>query len=160
MKAWRQAQILEVVDHEAVVSQEFLRQRLRDRGIDATQATISRDLKEIGLVKRAGDGANVRPGAERVDPASGEHLRRAISSLLRGYERIDPLLVLRTDRGQAQGLAEWIDRAALVEVAGTIAGDDTILLVCRGTDAAASVETRLGDMVRSGARSGRHDNGS
>lgn len=148
MKAWRQSQIVDVIDHEPVVSQEMLRQRLHERGIDATQATISRDLKELGLVKRAGDGAYVRPGAERSNPAAGEHLQRAVSSLLRGYERVDPLLVLRTDRGQAQGLAEWIDRAQLVEVAGTIAGDDTILLVCRGVDAAAAVETRLNDMVR------------
>lgn len=160
MKSWRQAQILDVIDHESVVSQEILRQRLQARGIDATQATISRDLKEIGLVKRAGDGAYVRPGAERVDPASAEHLRRAISTLLRGFERVDPLVVLRTDRGQAQGLAEWIDRAQLTEVAGTIAGDDTILLVCRGPDAAASVEARLGEMVMSGARPGRLDTGA
>jgi transcriptional regulator of arginine metabolism len=148
MKAWRQSQILDVIDHEPVVSQEILRQRLQLRGIDATQATISRDLKEIGLVKRAGDGAYVRPGADPGHPAVGEHLRRAVASLLRGYERVDPLLVLRTDRGQAQGLAEWIDRAQLSEVAGTIAGDDTILLVCRGVDAAATVEARLNDMVR------------
>ena len=159
MKSWRQAQILDVIDHEAVVSQEILRQRLRDRGIDATQATISRDLKEIGLVKRAGDGAYVRPGAERPDPASGEHLRRAVSSLLRKYERVDPLVVLRTDRGQAQGLAEWIDRAQLTDVAGTIAGDDTLLLVCRGTDAAARVEARLGAMVRGEDRAGQPDDG-
>lgn len=148
MKSWRQAQILDVIDREPVVSQEILRQRLRDRGIDATQATISRDLKEIGLVKRAGDGAYVRPGVDLSTPAAAEHLRRAVGSLLRGYERIDPLLVLRTDRGQAQGLAEWIDRAQLAEVAGTIAGDDTILLVCRGTDAALALEARLGEMVR------------
>jgi len=158
MKSWRQAQILDVIDHEPVVSQEILRQRLQTRGIDATQATISRDLKEIGLVKRAGDGAYVRPGAERTDPASGEHLRRAVNSLLRGFERVDPLLVLRTDRGQAQGLAEWIDRAQLAEVAGTIAGDDTILLICRGADAAATVEARLGEMVM-GPRTSLVDNG-
>ena len=112
------------------------------RGIDATQATISRDLKELGLVKRAGDGAYVRPGAERVSPAVGEQLRRAVASLVRGLERVDPLLVVRTDRGQAQGLAEWIDRAQLAEVAGTIGGDDTILLVCRGADAAACARER------------------
>jgi transcriptional regulator of arginine metabolism len=148
MKKWRQSQILDVIDHEPVVSQEILRQRLQRRGIDATQATISRDLKEIGLVKRAGDGAYVRPGADDRPHAAGDQLRRAVSSLLRGFERVDPLLVLRTDRGQAQGLAEWIDRAQLAEVAGTIAGDDTILLVCRGTEAAAAVEARLGAMVR------------
>jgi transcriptional regulator of arginine metabolism len=148
MKAWRQSQILDVIDREPIVSQEILRQRLQTRGIDATQATISRDLKEIGLVKRAGDGAYVRPGADLSRQSGGsDQLKRAVASLLRGFERVDPLLVLRTDRGQAQGLAEWIDRAHMAEVAGTIAGDDTILLVCRSADAAASVEARLGQMV-------------
>ena len=157
MKQWRQAQILDVIDHEPVASQEVLRQRLLVRGIGATQATISRDLKEIGLVKRAGDGAYVRPGGERTQPAAGDQLRRAVTSLLRGYERVDALLVLRTDRGQAQGLAEWIDRAQLAEVAGTIAGDDTILLVCRGGDAAEAVEAKLAEMVgRQSERTSRH----
>lgn len=148
MKSWRQSQILEVVDKVPVASQEALRQELRGRGIDATQATISRDLKELGLVKRAGDGAYVRPGAERSSPAIGEQLRRAVASLLRGIERVDALLVVRTDRGQAQGLAEWIDRARLDEVAGTIGGDDTILLICRGGAAAEAVEKKLNGMVK------------
>lgn len=147
MKSWRQSQILDVVDHEPVVSQEMLRQRLRARGIDATQATISRDLRDLGLVKRVGDGAYVRPGAEAA-PDTPDRLRRAVASLLRGCERVDPLVVLRTDRGQAQGLAEWIDRAQLPEVAGTVAGDDTILLVCRGSQAAADVAAQLGEMAR------------
>src|SRR6476469_2495441 len=132
MKSWRQSQIMDVVDHGAIASQEELRQQLQARGIGATQATISRDLKELGLVKRAGDGAYTRPGSERVSPAVSEHLRRAVASLVRGLERVDPLRGVRTDRGQAQGLAEWIDRAQLAEVAGTVAGDDTILLICRG----------------------------
>jgi transcriptional regulator of arginine metabolism len=128
MKSWRQAQILDVIDHEAIASQEVLRQRLGTRGINATQATISRDLKELGLVKRAGDGAYVRPGSERGSP-------------------VDALLVLRTDRGQAQGLAEWIDRAQLPEVAGTIGGDDTILIICRSGQAEA-LEKKLNEMAR------------
>jgi transcriptional regulator of arginine metabolism len=147
MKSWRQSQILDVVDHDAVTSQEALRQHLRARGIDATQATISRDLKELGLVKRAGDGAYVRPGAERPH-VGDEQLRRAVTSLMRGLERVDALLVIRTDRGQAQGLAEWIDRTQLPEVAGTIGGDDTILLVCRGAAAAESLERRLTTMAK------------
>ena len=142
MKAWRQSQILDVIDHDAIASQEVLRARLKDRGITATQATISRDLKQLGLVKRAGDGAYVRPGAERGGGAS-EQVRRAVKSLVRGLERVDALLVVRTDRGQAQGLAEWIDRAQFQEVAGTLGGDDTILLVCRGAAAAESIERQL-----------------
>ncbi len=71
-----------------------------------------------------------------------------MAGLVRGLERVDPLIVVRTDRGQAQGLAEWIDRAQVRDVAGTVAGDATILLVCRGSQAAAAVEARLSDMVK------------
>ena len=142
MKARRQAQILDVIDHEAVASQEALLQRLDGRGIKATQATISRDLKELGLVKRAGDGAYARPGAERTAGAA-DNLKRSLATLMRSLERVEALVVVKTDRGQAQGLAEWIDRAQLPEIAGTLGGDDTILLVCRGVPAAESVERQF-----------------
>ena len=146
MKSWRQSQILDVIDHDAVASQEALRTRLKERGIDATQATISRDLKDLGLVKRAGDGAYVRPGAERT--GTNDRLERAVKTLMRGLERVDAMLVVRTDRGQAQGLAEWIDRAQFKEVAGTLGGDDTILLVCRGVAAAESIERTLTSIAK------------
>jgi len=147
MKSWRQSQILDVIDHDAVASQEELRARLKERGITATQATISRDLKQLGLVKRAGDGAYVRPGAERSSGVS-EHLKRAVSSQMRSLERVDSMVVVRTDRGQAQGLAEWIDRAQLREVAGTLGGDDTILLICRGTQGAEAIEQMLTTLAK------------
>ena len=67
---------------------------------------------------------------------------------MRALERVEALLVLRTDRGQAQGLAEWIDRAQFPEVAGTIGGDDTILIICRGATAAEALERRLGAMAK------------
>jgi transcriptional regulator of arginine metabolism len=148
MKARRQSQILDLIDHEPVASQEALLLKLQDRGIRATQATISRDLKQLGLVKRAGDGAYARPGAERTTGAA-DHLKRSLASLMRSLERVDTLVVVKTDRGQAQGLAEWIDRAQLAEIAGTLGGDDTILLVCRGTSAAESIE-RLFNSFASG----------
>jgi transcriptional regulator of arginine metabolism len=148
MKTWRQSQILELIDREPVSSQQGLRQKLLEKGITATQATVSRDLKELGLVKRAGDGAYVRPGTEQSSPALTERVRRAVATLVRSIERVDPMVVVRTDRGQAQGLAEWIDRAHLNEVAGSVAGDDTILLVCRGSDAARTIEVKLAGMVK------------
>src|SRR4051794_24420782 len=93
MKPWRQSQILEVIDGEAISSQELLRQKLGDRGIVATQATLSRDLKELGLVKRAGDGAYTRPGVNGGRAAGGgEQLRRAVPTLVRGFERVDSLM--------------------------------------------------------------------
>jgi transcriptional regulator of arginine metabolism len=148
MKAWRQSQILELVEQAPVSSQQGLRQKLLEKGITATQATVSRDLKELGLVKRAGDGAYARPGTEHSSPALTERVRRAVASLVRSIERVDPMVIVRTDRGQAQGLAEWIDRAHLTEVAGSVAGDDTILLVCRGPDAARTIEVKLAGMVK------------
>lgn len=148
MKPWRQSQILEVIDHEPVASQEELRVKLAARGIEATQATISRDLKDLGLVKRAGDGAYVRPGIERSSPATEEQLRKSIGTTVRGLERVDAMVILRTDPGQAQSVAVLIDRVKLVEIAGTIAGDDTILIVCRGAQAAAAVETRWNEVIK------------
>ena len=148
MKSWRQSQILDLVDREALSSQEILRQKLKDRGIAATQATLSRDLKALGLVKRAGDGAYSRPGNERGSQAVSGQLRKAVSTLVRALERVELLIVIRTDPGQAQGLAILFDRSQLVEVAGTVAGDDTILLVCRGIEQAKLIEAKLGEMVK------------
>ena len=139
MKGFRKAQILEIVEKEAIHSQQDLRLRLKKRGIEATQATLSRDIQELGLVKRAADGAYARPSqgtAPVVD--SSDTLRRQMSVLLRGVERVDQMILLRTDPGQAQALGVAIDRARLKEIAGTIAGDDTILCVCRGAKAAES----------------------
>jgi transcriptional regulator of arginine metabolism len=148
MKSWRQSQILELIDKDAVTSQEALREQLDARNIHVTQATLSRDLKQMGLVKRAGDGAYVRPGAERGGAAMGEQMRKAVTSLVRSYERVDTFIVIRTDPGQANGLAVLMDRVKVPEVAGTLAGDDTILLVCRGLDNAIQMEQKLGAMVK------------
>lgn len=148
MKSWRQSQILELIDKDAVTSQEGLREQLQARGINVTQATLSRDLKQMGLVKRAGDGAYVRPGVERSGAEMGEQMRKAVTALVRSLERVDTLIVVRTDPGQANGLAVLIDRTKLPEVAGTLAGDDTILLVCRGLDHALAMEQKLNAMVK------------
>ena len=148
MKSWRQTQILELIDKGAVTSQEALREQLRARGINVTQATLSRDLGQMGLVKRAGDGAYVRPGAERSGAALGEEMRKAVTALVRSFERVDTLVVVRTDPGQANGLAVLIDRTKVPEVAGTLAGDDTILLVCRGLENAIAIEQKLNAMVK------------
>lgn len=146
MKARRKTVILELVDREAITSQEQLREKLRDRGIEATQATLSRDIRELGLVKRAVDGAYRRSGAETPGAGGEATLRRAVEEYLRTQETIDQLLVLRTDPGQAQPLAVAIDRARLAEIAGTIGGDDTILVICRSAKDATAIADRFRSM--------------
>jgi transcriptional regulator of arginine metabolism len=144
MKARRQAVILELIDRDALHSQEQLRRRLHQRGFDATQATISRDIKELGLVKRASDGAYQRPGADVADPATAlVALERAASEFVRRVERVQHLVVIRTGVGQAQPLALAIDRAQLSEAVGTIGGDDTILVVARDARRATALARRL-----------------
>src|SRR3954463_2773585 len=146
MKARRQGAILELIDSEPLHSQEQLRRRLLKSGFAATQATISRDIKELGLVKRSGDGAYQRPGADALNPESAvTALERAVAEFLRNVERVQQLVVVRTGRAQAQALAEALDRAALPEVVGTIAGDDTILMIARGARGAAALVKRLKD---------------
>src|SRR6266849_7229678 len=96
MKARRQAAIVELVDREALHSQEQLRRRLHHSGFDATQATISRDIKELGLVKRAADGAYQRPGVDTTNPQTARTaLERATAEFLRRAERVQQLVVIR-----------------------------------------------------------------
>jgi transcriptional regulator of arginine metabolism len=144
MKARRQTVILELVDREALHSQDQVRRRLHRRGFDATQATISRDIKDLGLVKRAGDGAYQRPGVDTTNPQTARTaLERATAEFLRRAERVQQLVVIRTGVGQAQPLALAIDRAQLTEAVGTIAGDDTILVIARDGRRAAALVRRL-----------------
>lgn len=143
MKRYRQSAILDLVSRDAVCSQDALGRQLRRRGFHATQATISRDIKELRLVKRASDGAYERSGS--TDGARGladAALRRAIVDYLRRVDLVQQLLVLRTDPGLAQPLALAIDQAELPEVVGTVAGDDTILVITRHARAGREV-TRL-----------------
>jgi transcriptional regulator of arginine metabolism len=149
MKAQRQAAILELVRHEQIASQESLRQRLLERGFDVTQATLSRDIKEIGLVKRAAGGYQA-PGDTRPAASAEATLKRTARATLRSWEVVQNLIVLRTDPGRAQSLALDIDRAGLPEVAGTIGGDDTILVIARDPERAGTVARRFAAWVTPG----------
>src|SRR3990170_5383826 len=117
MKSYRQGVILDVVEREAITSQEQLRERLHARGIEATQATISRDVRDLGLIKRPLDGAYRRGGTAVVAPRDPRaRLRTAVDDYLRRHEVVEQLIVLRTDAGQAQPLAVAIDRAGVHEI--------------------------------------------
>ena len=149
MKSQRQAALLDLIDRETFHSQELLRRRLRHRGFAATQATISRDIRDLGLVKRAADGAYQRPGANAPAPETAlDALERAAAEYMRTVDRVEQLVVIRTGQGQAQPLAIALDRAQLPESVGTIAGDDTILVIARGARAAGTLVKRLKDYTR------------
>jgi transcriptional regulator of arginine metabolism len=150
MKSFRQSLVLELVDAEPIYSQEQLREQLKGRGIDVTQATLSRDIRDLGLVKAAADGAYKRPllGEAAVAPDAGAVLRRAVAASLRKFDVVQQLVVLRTESAQAQPLAEAIDRARLPEVVGTISGDNNILVICRGDREAQAFARQLDEWVK------------
>jgi transcriptional regulator of arginine metabolism len=151
MKSYRQGIILELIEREPIVSQDQLRRRLRARGVDVTQATLSRDIKELRLVKAAADGSYRRAAdAGRADDPGerGAAVRRAVEDFLRRAEAVQQLIVLRTEPGQAQILGLAIDRAGLAEVAGTLAGDDTVLVVARDARQARALCRRFESWVK------------
>jgi transcriptional regulator of arginine metabolism len=148
MKARRKAAILELVDGQPVTSQEQLRTLLKERGIEATQATLSRDIRDLGLVKRSLDGAYRRPEAADGPADHAEDFEAAVTDYLRRHERVEQLVVLKTDAGYSQPLAEAIDRARLPQTIGTIAGENTILVICRSAADAESFQKRLDDLMK------------
>lgn len=135
-RAARQARIVELISGLAIRSQTELMKILASEGIEVTQATLSRDLDELGAVKlRAPDGgAGVYVIPEDGNPIKGVtggtgRLSKLLAELLVSANGSGNLTVLRTPPGAAQFLASAVDRAALSEVVGTIAGDDTVLVV-------------------------------
>lgn len=155
----RHARIVEVIRTRAVHSQTELAELLAADGVQVTQATLSRDLEELGAMKVRGGGGAVylipEDGDRRPLPPAGTaterppaRLARLLRELVTGTDASGNLAVLRTPPGAAQFLASALDRSGLPEVVGTIAGDDTILVVARepigGTELAKQLLTWAG----------------
>jgi len=144
MKTRRQTAILEAIQREAVRSQEQLRRRIRAAGFDVTQATLSRDIRELGLVKGGADGAyQARSDAAPSGQTARSTLQRALGEYLARVDRVQQMVLLRTGPGQAQLLGVALDRARLPEVVGTLAGDDTILVIAPDARRARALVKRL-----------------
>ena len=149
MKARRQSAILDVIQREPVRSQEQLRRAIRSAGFAVTQATLSRDVRELGLVKGGADGAYQPPSAAAAPNGHKPLLHRAVAEYLTKMEQVQQLVVLRTGPGQAQLLGVALDSARLPELVGTIAGDDTILAITRDVRRAKALIKRLEGLSRS-----------
>ena len=140
----RQGAILRLVEERPLTTQEEVAEALRERGLDAVQTTISRDIAQLGLVKvRDPEGRLVYalPGAADLD-----RLSELTSALRRWALTLTPsrnLLVITTPPGHANALAQAIDKARLSDVVGCVAGDDTIMVVARQDVPATTLETEL-----------------
>jgi transcriptional regulator of arginine metabolism len=152
-KRARQLAILELIGMEAIASQEELRQELAERGWHVTQATLSRDLREMGVVRVPGeDGARyVRPEMLATDEGKPS-LEALLPQLFSSVDGVSELLVLRTLPGGAQPIAEAVDAQGWPEIIGTIGGENTILIICRSAQARIELSGRLRSLAGRGTR--------
>ncbi len=146
MKQLRQRAIRDLLQQRPLRTQQELAAALRERGFRATQATVSRDVAELGLVKVGRGGGNAYALPPRVDErevSGDERLGQLLRDLPIEIRQAGLLLVIRTIPGSAHAVASALDRARWPEVAGSIAGDDTLFIACPDRSSAQRVRSRL-----------------
>ena len=149
-KQQRQHRIAGLLEHYSVTSQGQLVDLLTADGVVATQATVSRDLEELGAIKvRAGGGESVYaiPDLPKDQVAPEDHLRRVMGDWVVEVAYSGNLIVLRTPPGSAHVVASALDRAGLSDIIGTVAGDDTVLCVVGERAGSAKVAKRLSTLA-------------
>jgi transcriptional regulator of arginine metabolism len=147
MKAQRQTVILRLVRQQRVESQEHLRELLAAEGIEVTQATLSRDIRELRLAKVADAAGGSRYAAPAEGAAVRPPLHQLLPTLLLSLHGVGPLLVVKTPSGSASTLAESLDAEGWSEIVGTIAGDNTILIISASPRAQRALSTRLRELA-------------
>lgn len=147
-KTQRHAAIMEIIGGVDVASQEQLRSLLAERGMKVTQATLSRDLHELGVARVPGESGVRYALPDRIASDAIPSLESLLPQLFSSIDGVGEMIVLHTLASGAQPVSEAIDAAGWKEVLGTIAGENTILVVCRSAQARQAVTLRLTEMAR------------
>ena len=149
-KPQHQHRIARLLEEQAVSSQPQLIKLLASDGVIATQATVSRDLEELGAVKvriPGGTMAYAIPEHAKERIAPDDHLRRVMGEFVVEVAHSGNIVVLRTPPGSAHVIGSALDRAGLPDVLGTVAGDDTLLVVCSEHVGGAQVASQLASLA-------------
>ncbi|AHF09806.1 MULTISPECIES: arginine repressor [Dehalobacter] len=148
MKSRRQKKIQELITNEPVKTQEELAQRLLEEGFHVTQATVSRDIKEMGLIKISGSDDEYRYAiqAEAHPPGYQERLKRMFKEVVISFDSSENIIVIKTIPGNAQAMALLLDNIGWKEVIGTVAGDDTIFLLIKPKEQIEIILERLTEL--------------
>ena len=144
MKNARQNKILELIDEYEISTQEALIQKLAEHGFDSTQTTISRDIRQLRLIKGPtgrGTYKYVAPEVRKGNDAPGHN--SALTDAVLKIEAAQNIIVVKTMAGMANAIAVCIDSLQMKDIIGSVAGDDTILLVFKNTEKAQQIETEL-----------------
>lgn len=144
MKTKRHAKILELIQSYTIDTQEELLRRLRGEGFDVTQATVSRDIKELRLLKTLGkDGTYKYTTGNKTGGEVGANLHNLFSTTVLSVDFAGNMIVLKTINGMAQGVCAALDSMEWDGVVGTIAGDDSIFIVARSNAKAVTLTSEL-----------------
>jgi transcriptional regulator of arginine metabolism len=146
-KQERQATILELIAAAPVASQEDLRALLRQRGWSVTQSTLSRDIQELRLARVSTDEGSRYQRADAAAPRDRRTLDAFLPQLVVSVDGVRELLVVKTEPGGAQTVSEAIDREPNAGVLGTLAGENTVLVICRSTEARERLARRLSSLA-------------
>jgi len=149
MKYSRHAKILELIEKYQIETQEELAEKLREHGMDVTQATVSRDIKELRLIKVMTDNEHYRyaPISKNEGSISNKLLTVFTESFV-SCDYANNIVVIKTLPGMAQASASALDNLKWPEIVGTIAGDDTIMVVCRAELIAEELVNKLNKMTK------------
>ncbi len=152
MKTKRQMKILEIVSRRPVFTQEELAEALRQEGINVTQATISRDIKELNLIKVPSGDGRAKYGLPSGTPGKIilDKLKRILADCCLSIDASGNLIVVKTISGTAPGVGEALDELGMPEILGTVAGDNTVLVVARSPDKVGYLVSKLKDLAGMG----------
>ena len=144
MKSARHNLILEIIDSMDIETQEELAEELKRRGVRVTQATVSRDIKELRLLKVLSENGGYKYATvERAEKGMNDRFARILAESIVNIESVNNLVVINTLSASANAAGEAIDSMKWSEVLGTIAGDNTLLIIARSDEAVATLVDRL-----------------
>ena len=149
MKSTRQSMILELISQQDIETQNQMMEALKERGIKSTQATLSRDIKELRLVKELSPSGSYRYAVVNRDELSDFdiRLRKIFRECVTSYDYAQNLVVLHTMPGLANAAASALDHMSVPDLVGTLAGDDTVFLAMRSNEAAATFYLEIEAML-------------
>lgn len=149
MKSARHSLILEIIEEKDIETQEELAEELKRRGMKVTQATVSRDIKELRLLKVLADhGGYKYATVERAEKGMSDRFVRILTESVVGVDAVNNLIVVRTLSGSGNAAGQAIDSMKWSEVLGTIAGDDTLLIIARSDEAVETLMARFNTLIK------------
>lgn len=150
MKVKRHNKILEIIENYNIETQEELIEKLKLAGFEVTQATVSRDIRELKLLKQMSDMGTYKYVVPKNNATENQHVySRALASSVKSVDYSMNAIVIKTYAGMANAVAAGVDTLHEADILGCVAGDDCIIIICRDPDAAAVIAHRITKLINS-----------